>query len=372
MKFRTFVIVLAAVLAAAVYLLGVRPRLQAGSDLAARQAQVPTVAVSVARRAKASSDLWLPGSLRAYVDASIHARTSGYLAKCLVDIGDRVKAGQALAIIDSPEVDQQLNQARAVLEQARANLELARVTAERWKFLGKENAVSQQDLDQKAADLAVRQADVDAAKADVERFEQLKGFETVTAPFDGVIAARGVDVGTLITAGSGPEMFRLEQSQVLRANLTVPQTYVPDIRVGLPVDLEVAEYPKEHFTGAVARFAGALDAASRSLQVEIEVPNPDGRLLAGMFCELRLHLTPSNPPLLIPSNDAILRSGGPFVAVVTAQKRVHMQKVRLGRDYGTRVEVLDGLAEGSPIVDNPSDALVEGELVDAVPADTSG
>ena len=194
----------------------------------------------------------------------------------------------------------------------------------------------------------------------------------MTAPFDGVIAARGVDVGTLITAGSGPEMFRLEQSQVLRANLTVPQTYVPDIRVGLPVDLEVAEYPKEHFTGAVARFAGALDAASRSLQVEIEVPNPDGRLLAGMFCELRLHLTPSNPPLLIPSNDAILRSGGPFVAVVTAQKRVHMQKVRLGRDYGTRVEVLDGLAEGSPIVDNPSDALVEGELVDAVPADTSG
>jgi RND family efflux transporter MFP subunit len=283
-----------------------------------------------------------------------------------------VKAGQTLAIIDSPEVDQELNQARANLEQARANLELARVTAARWKSLGLQNAVAQQDVDQKAADFAARQADVDAARANVERLEQLKGFETVVAPFDGVVSARNIDIGDLISAGTGPELFHLSQSEILRAYVDVPQSYVPDIRAGMPVEVEVAEFPKENFRGKVVRFAGALDAASRTLQIEVEIPNRDGRLFAGMFCELRLHLTPVSPPVMIPSNDAIIRTGGAFVAVVTDQGTIHIQKVKLGRDSGTQVEVLDGLPEGARVVENPSDALAEGQPVEPVPAGPKG
>ena len=221
MKFRTFVIVLVLVIGASVYVFGVRPRLQSAAELTAVAVGKPRVDVTVARRANAVDNLLLPGTLQAFVDTAIRARTNGYIAKWLADIGDRVKAGQTLAIIESPEVDRELNQARASLEQAQANLELARVTAERWKTLGLQNAVAKQDIDQKNADYEARQADVAAAKANVERLEQLKGFETVAAPFDGVISTRNVDIGTLINAGSGPELFHLSQSDTLRAYLVV-------------------------------------------------------------------------------------------------------------------------------------------------------
>ena len=267
MKLRTFVIVLILALGAAVYFLGVRPRLRAVGELAAGAGRNLPVNVTVARRTRAVENLLLPGTLRAYVDTSIYARTNGYLAKWMVDIGDRVTAGQTLAIIDSPEVDQELNQARANLELARANLELARVTADRWKTLGHQNAVAQQDVDEKVADFDARQADVNAATANVERLEQLKGFETVVAPFDGVISDRNIDIGTLINSGSGPELFHLSQSDILRAYVDVPQRYVPDVHIGVPVDVEVAEFPGESFPGKVARLAGALNAASRTLQV---------------------------------------------------------------------------------------------------------
>ena len=367
MKFRTFVIVLVVVLGAAVYIFGVRPRRQSAAELTAGTADKPRVEVTLARRANAVDNLLLPGTLQAFVDTPIRARTNGYIAKWLVDIGDRVKAGQTLAVIESPEVDRELNQTRASLEQAQANLELARVTAERWKTLGLQNAVARQDIDQKNADYEARRADVDAAKANVERLEQLKGFETVVAPFDGVISTRNVDIGILITAGSGPELFHLSQSDTLRAYLNVPQRYVPDIRVGVPVDVEIAEFPHERFPGKVARYAGALDAASRTLQVEVEIPNRDGRLFAGMFCEVRLHLTTVNPPILIPSNDAIIRSAGTLVAVVADNNTIHLQAVKLGRDFGTQIEVLDGLLENARIVENPTDTLSEGEAVEPIP-----
>jgi RND family efflux transporter MFP subunit len=369
MKFRTFVIVLVLVIGASVYVFGVRPRLQSAAELTAVAVGKPRVDVTVARRANAVDNLLLPGTLQAFVDTAIRARTNGYIAKWLADIGDRVKAGQTLAIIESPEVDRELNQARASLEQAQANLELARVTAERWKTLGLQNAVAKQDIDQKNADYEARQADVAAAKANVERLEQLKGFETVAAPFDGVISTRNVDIGTLINAGSGPELFHLSQSDTLRAYLDVPQRYVPDIRVGVPVDVEIAEFPQERFPGKVARFAGAMDAASRTLQVEVEIPNHDGRLFAGMFCEVRLHLTAANPPVLIPSNDAIIRSAGTLVAVVTDRNTIHLQAVKLGRDFGAQIEVLDGLPENARIVENPTDTLSEGQAVEPVPAE---
>jgi RND family efflux transporter MFP subunit len=370
MKLRTFVIVLVLVLGAAVYLFGVRPRLRAAAELAAGAVGKPRVDVFVARRANAVDNLLLPGTLQAFVDTSIRARTNGYVARWLTDIGDRVKAGQTLAVIESPEVDRELNQARASLAQAQANLELARVTADRWKALGLQNAVARQDIDQKNADFDARRADVDAAKANVERLEQLKGFETVAAPFDGVISARNVDIGTLVNAGSGPELFHLAQSDTLRAYLNVPQRYVPDIRVGVPADVEIAEYPQELFSGKVARFAGALDVASRTLQVEVEIPNHDGRLFAGMFCEIRLHLTTAHPPILIPSNDAIIRSSGTLVAVVTSDHTIHLQAVKLGRDFGAQIEVLDGLAENARIVENPTDVLSEGQTVEPVTAET--
>jgi RND family efflux transporter MFP subunit len=369
MKFRTFVIVLVLVIGASVYVFGVRPRLQSAAELTAVAVGKPRVDVTVARRANAVDNLLLPGTLQAFVDTAIRARTNGYIAKWLADIGDRVKAGQTLAIIESPEVDRELNQARASLEQAQANLELARVTAERWKTLGLQNAVAKQDIDQKNADYEARQADVAAAKANVERLEQLKGFETVAAPFDGVISTRNVDIGTLINAGSGPELFHLSQSDTLRAYLDVPQRYVADIRVGVPVDVEIAEFPQERFPGKVARFAGAMDAASRTLQVEVEIPNHDGRLFAGMFCEVRLHLTAANPPVLIPSNDAIIRSAGTLVAVVTDRNTIHLQAVKLGRDFGAQIEVLDGLPENARIVENPTDTLSEGQVVEPVPAE---
>ena len=369
MKFRTFVIVLVLVIGASVYVFGVRPRLQSAAELTAVAVGKPRVDVTVARRANAVDNLLLPGTLQAFVDTAIRARTNGYIAKWLADIGDRVKAGQTLAIIESPEVDRELNQARASLEQAQANLELARVTAERWKTLGLQNAVAKQDIDQKNADYEARQADVAAAKANVERLEQLKGFETVAAPFDGVISTRNVDIGTLINAGSGPELFHLSQSDTLRAYLDVPQRYVPDIRVGVPVDVEIAEFPQGRFPGKVARFAGAMDAASRTLQVEVEIPNHDGRLFAGMFCEVRLHLTAANPPVLIPSNDAIIRSAGTLVAVVTDRNTIHLQAVKLGRDFGAQIEVLDGLPENARIVENPTDTLSEGQAVEPVAAE---
>ncbi len=372
MKFRTPVIVLVLVLGAAVYFLGVRPRLQSAAEPAAGTVDKPRVEVTVARRANAVDNLLLPGTLQAFVDTPIRARTNGYIAKWLADIGDRVKAGQTLAIIESPEVDRELNQARASLAQAQANLDLARVTAERWKTLGLENAVAKQDIDQKNADFEARRADVEAAKANVERLEQLKGFETVAAPFDGVISARNIDIGALINAGSGPELFHLSQSDTLRAYLDVPQRYVPDIRVGVSVDVEIAEFAHERFPGKVVRFAGALDAASRTLQVEVEIPNHDGRLFAGMFCEVRLHLTTTNPPILIPSNDAIIRSAGTLVAVVTDRNTIHLQAVKLGRDFGTQIEVLDGLPENARIVENPTDTLSEGEVVEPMLVEAGG
>jgi len=367
MKSRSIVILLLAAAAAAVYFLGIRPRQRAEADAAgrAREAGLPSVNVIVAARATAYRELTLPGALQAFDDTAIHARASGYLGKWLVDIGDHVKAGQVLAKIDSPEIDQELRQARANLAVARANMELARVTADRWKSLGSQHAVAQQDVDQRVADYAARQADAEAAEANVQRLEEMQQFETITAPFEGVISARTVDVGALISAGSGPELFHISQSNILRVYVNVPQAYVPDMRVGLPVDILVDEFPHQGFSGKIVRYAGALDAASRTLLVEVQIPNDKAELFPGMFCRIHFRL-PSNPAILIPSSDAIIRAAGTLVAVVTDRNRIHFQPVELGRDFGTQIEVRTGLVAGTHIVENPSDALSEGEAVEPV------
>lgn len=369
---RFFLFVLIIVAVAVIYFVGIRPRQHATSELAERTAALgrPSVNVVVAKHSPDANVVLLPASLRALQEAPIYARTNGYLAKLLVDLGDPVKTGQPLAVIEGPEVDQELNQSRAALEQTRANVELARSSATRWKDLGAQNAVSQQEVDEKNGALAAREADVHAAEANVARLTQLKDYQTITAPFDGVISARNVDVGALITAGGGGrELFRLAQIGTLRVYANVPQTYFNSVKTGLDVDVLVNEFPNRVFPAKVARVAGALDAATRTLQVEVQVPNEKGELLAGMFGQVRFKLQAGEPPLIIPSNAVILRSDGTFVATVDSAKKLHLIKVKLGRDFGLQVEITSGLDEGVQVVANPSDALSDGQEVEPlVPA----
>ena len=366
---RSLLFVLFAVTVALVYFFGVRPRLRATTELTERSRAVgrPSVNVVIAQHAALANELVLPASLQPLQEASIYARTDGYLGRLLVDLGDHVTAGQPLAIIDGPEVDQALNQARAALEQARANLELARTSAARRKELGTQKAVSQQEIDEKQAAFAARQADVSAADANVSRLTQLKSYQTIAAPFDGVISARNIDVGALIAAGSsGRELFRLAQTGTLRVYINVPQTYFHSVQPGLPVDVLLNEFPGRIFTGKVARVAGALDATTRTLVTEIQIPNEQGEILAGMFGQVRLRLRASEPPLIIPSNAVMLTGGGSSVATIDATQKIRLTKVKLGRDFGTQVEIVEGLKDGDHVVSNPSDALTDGLLVEAV------
>jgi RND family efflux transporter MFP subunit len=364
-RFPLFLLFVAAV--AAVYFLGVRPRLSARAELDARARATdrPSVNVVIAAHAPSANEITLPASLESLEEAPIYARTDGYLAKYLVDLGDHVHAGQPLAIIEGPEVDQALNQAQAALEQAKANLELARTSAVRWKDLVAQNAVAQQEVDEKVAALAAREADVHAAEANVARLAQLKDYQTITAPFDGVISARNIDIGSLINAGgAGRELFRLTQTGTLRVYASIPQTYFHSVQPGLPVDVLINEFPSRVFSGKVVRVAGALDAATRTLLTEVQIPNEQGDLLPGMFGQVRFHLRQGEPPLIIPSNAVMFRTEGPFVATVDAAGTLHWVKVGVGRDFGLTVEITTGLADGAKVVANPSDALTDGMIVE--------
>lgn len=367
--FRSFLFLGLGLTAAAAYFLGVRPRQQASAvlEVRAKEAGHPIVNVVLAARAAAAGDLLLPANLQALEEAPVYARTNGYLGRLLADLGDRVRAGQPLAIIDGPELDQELNQARAVLEQARANLGLARANAARWQELGGKNAVSRQEVDEKKSALAAREADVLAGEANVSRLSQLKQYQTISAPFDGVISARNIDVGALVSAGgSGRELFRISRTGPLRVYVNIPQANVRSIRPGLAAEVMVNEFPGRAFSGQIVRVAGALEPASRTLLAELQLPNEKGELLAGMFGQVRFRLSPAEPPLLVPSNAIIVRGDGIWVATVTAGNTVHFQAVKTGRDFGMQIEIVGGLAEGARIVANPRDALVEGLTVEPV------
>jgi len=365
---KLFLFLLLAAVVLAVVFLGILPRLHDSAALAAevRADSHPPVNIAIARHSRMVNELVLPAALQPYQDAPIYARTSGYIARWLVDIGARVKAGQTLAVIESPEVDQQLNQARANLEQSRANLELSRITAIRWQDLGKHNAVAQQDVDEKVADYSVKQADLKATQANVDRLLQLQKFETVVAPFDGVISTRNIDVGTLINAGSGPELYRVTQSRILRVYVNVPQNYIRAIHVGLTVDVLVPEFPNRPFQGKIVRFAGALEGGSRTLQTEVQIPNPADELFPGMFAQIRLHLAMVEPPLVVPSNAVVIRADGAKVATVTAGNKIAYRKVTLGRDFGSAIEIMSGIDDGARVVSNPNDALAEGIVVEPI------
>ncbi|HKB89879.1 MAG TPA: efflux RND transporter periplasmic adaptor subunit [Opitutaceae bacterium] len=325
---------------------------------------VPVIAV---QHSPIASEVILPANVQAYQEASIYARTNGYVQSWLVDIGDHVKAGQTLAIIEAPELDQQLNQARAALAQTKASYNLAQVSAVRWTDLGAQNAVAKQEVDEKVATLAMADANVQAAEANVSRLTQLKQYLTIMAPFDGVISSRNIDIGSLINGGgSGRELFRMTQTNILRVYTNVPQAYLRSIKVGQPVDILLAEFPKQAFPAKITRIAGALDSASRTLLTEIQIPNDNGELFAGMFGQVRLHLQSSEPPLIVPSTAIILRSDGPMLAIVDGQNTLHLKKVQLGRDFGTSVEILDGVPEGAHVATNPNDTFTDGMAVNPI------
>lgn len=312
-------------------------------------------------------ELTLPGDVQAYVDAPIYARTSGYLKSWKVDIGARVKKGQLLAEIDAPEVEQQLLQAEADLATTNANAKLARSTADRWIELRKSDAVSQQDADEKIGDAAAKDAARESARANVERLRELQRYQRIVAPFDGVVTARNIDIGALVSAASGAELFRVTASNKLRVYVQVPQIYAAAIKPGLAAELEFADRPSQRFTGTLVRSADAIDNDSRTLRAEIEVDNSGGNLLPGAYARVHLKL-PVQPALRIPVSTLIFRGQGLQVATVDAQQHVHLKTIQLHRDYGTEVEVIDGLDADDNVVVNPPDAIVDNQLVRVVPA----
>src|SRR5215469_13157342 len=382
------VIVLAIV--AAVVIGGIVPRLRAKEALQKEtyDLAVPTVNVTHPKQGAPQTEIVLPGNMQAYTDSPIYARSSGYLKKWYVDIGGRVKAGQLLAEIEAPEVDQQvlqakaaLDQAEAALEQARAtyqqgktNEELARVTAERWKNLAARGAVSRQENDQYQAQyqaalantealqkaIAAAESNVSSSKANVARLEQMQGFEQVKAPFDGVITARNTDVGALINSGNGgaaQELFHMAATNRLRVYINVPQIYSRSAIPGVAADLTLDEFPGRHFTGTLVRTAEAIDANTRTLLTEISVDNTSGALLPGAYAQVHLRLPTAAPSLVLPVNALIFRSQGMQVAVLREGDKADLVPVTLGKDFGTEVEVTSGIDRNDQVITNPPDSL---------------
>jgi RND family efflux transporter MFP subunit len=354
-----FVLLVVAVIA------GFLPRLRHRTGWAAetRELAVPTVAVVAPAPAKPMAGLLLPAEIKPWIEAPIYARASGYLKRWLVDLGERVEAGQLLAEIETPELDQELERARHQLAESEAALALAKTTAERYTELLKTASVSEQETAEKQADFALKTATVKAAQANVRRLEELKGFARITAPFAGVVTARNVDVGDLVTASGGKELFRLAQTDKLRVYVRVHQAEALKIAPGQSAELVIPEKPNRVFTGTVARTAGAISADSRTLLTELEVDNSRGEILAGCFGEVKFVGAKGAPPLTLPGNALLFRAEGPQVGVVLPDGKVELHSVKLGRDFGATVEVIGGVSTNDRVILNPPDSLADGATV---------
>lgn len=342
---------------------GLVPRLLHRSELAKDTVELstPTVDIISAKPGKASPTLILPAEVRPYVDAPIYARASGFLTNWSVDIGAHVEAGQVLAQIDTPELGQQLSGARAELLQAEAASSLAKVTADRWAALLKTSSVSEQENEEKQADLKLKLAAVDTAKANVHRLEDLTSFTRVTAPFTGTLTARLVDVGDLIS--SGKELFRLSDMSKLRVFVRVPQTATPSITTGVDAVLMVPELPARKFTAKVVRTSGAIDANSRTLLTELEVDNSKGEILSGSYAQVSFNDAKQNPALVLPATTLLFRAEGMQVGVVGKDNKVELRNITIGRDFGKTVEVAGGITAQDKIINNPADSLTSGMTV---------
>jgi RND family efflux transporter MFP subunit len=327
---------------------------------------VPTVAVIHPAPQKGDEDLVLPGTLQAYVESPIYARTNGYLKKWYHDIGSRLNKGELLAEIDAPELDQQLSQAKADLATAQANANLSSITAVRYGDLLKTDGVSKQEVDNANGDLAAKRAIVQSSEANVRRLEELESFKRVYAPFSGVITRRNVDIGTLINAGNGgtsQQLFFLAQTDPIRVYVNVPETCAAAIHPGLGAYLELTQFPGQKFQGTVVRTAEAIDLATRTLLTEVDVPNKAGQLLPGGYAQVHLQVKVTAERLLVPVNALLFRSEGLRAVVIDSKNRTHLQPLTIGRDFGTTLEVLNGLAPGDWIVLNPADSLEDNQEV---------
>jgi membrane fusion protein, multidrug efflux system len=327
---------------------------------------VPTVAVVYPQSEKPDEELVLPGSLQAYEESPIYARTSGYLVRWYKDIGSKVTKGDLLAKIDAPEVDQELNQTRAARQQILAQMELAKISADRWENLRKSDSVSAQEADQYWSAYKQSTANLAAADANVRRLEQLEGFKDVYAPFSGVLTRRNVDPGALINAGAGAagrELFDIARVDPLRVFTSVPQAYAPSIKVGANTVVTLQEFPGQKFMGKVARTAESIDPSTRTLLTEVDVPNKDGRLLPGSFGEVHFAVGADVNKVTVPVNAMLFRAEGPQVAVIGQDSKVQLRRINIGRDYGTTLEILGGVSPADQIVINPSDSLEDGQQV---------
>ncbi len=343
---------------------GIHSRAAAESRLKQRteDAAIPTVSVVFPQRAAPTQEIVLPGNTQAFSDAPIYARTNGYLKLWHFDIGAHVKKGQLLAEIETPEIDQQLQQAQAELDSAQANLGIAKITAARWQDLVSTGSVSQQETDQAVSNLSAVKAAVESSAANMRRLEQLQSFEKIYAPFDGIITARNTDIGALIDAGANAqpkELFHITAIRTLRVYVSVPEVYSRAARPGAPATLTLDEFPGQTFHGTLVRNANSIDVASRTLLVEVDVDNPTGQLLPGAYVFVHLKLPDETRSVTIPSNALIFRKEGLQVGLVRNGK-AELVPVKIGRDYGNAVEIVSGLQPTDAVIVDPSDSLVAG------------
>src|SRR5450755_1387582 len=364
-----WIFLLVLVVAVLLVVFGILPRIQARTALRQETARmaVPTVSVVQPKRSAPAQEIVLPANVQAFADAPIYARTNGYLKRWYVDIGSRVKEGQLLAEIDTPEVNQQLRQARADLGTSQANLNLSKITADRYQGLLKTDSVSKQESDNAAGDYEAKQANVQSAQANVKSLEELQQFQKIYAPSSGVITARNTDVGALInsgsTGGNGNELFHIAQPDKLRVYVSVPQIYSQAAKPGITADLTLAEFPGRRFQGNLVRTANAIDPTSRTLLVEIAVNNPTGQLFTGSYAEVHFKLPTPASSLILPVNTLLFRSEGLRVATVGPDQHVQLKQITLGHDFGSEVEVVAGLDGNESVIINPPDSVVDGETV---------
>ena len=349
----------------AVAVLGISSRIESTTGLEQRSNEAAQIIVSVIHPEKASTTipLQLPGQTRAYIEAPIFAQTSGYLQKWYFDIGAKVKAGDVLAEIDTPQVDQQLNQARAQLKVAEAARDLAQVTYKRDQDLYNRRVIAAQDFDTAADTFRQNQAAVIADQASVNSLEALENFKTVKAPFDGIVTERDTDIGAFVPSGTGVQLFRMAQTSPLRVYINVPQTFSRFVKPGTQADLTLNELPGRKFPAHVTNTAGAIDPASRTLLTELEVPNETGEVLPGAYAQINLKLQGDTGLFTVPSNVLLFRSEGTAVGIVHPDGKVEVRKIVINRDLGDRLQISQGLSESDQVIVNPSDSLADGMMV---------
>jgi RND family efflux transporter MFP subunit len=365
----TLTIAVVLLVVAGVVVAGVIPRIRARAALKTetRELAIPSVVAIHPQRGAPQQEIILPGNMQAFIDSPIYARTNGYLKKWYVDIGGRVKQGQLLADIETPEVDAQLRQALADLNTAQANFQLSEITYNRYETLKSTDSVAKQDVDNAVGDYGAKKAMVASAQANVTRLQQLVSFEKVYAPFDGVITARDTDIGDLIDAGTNggtaKEMFHIAAIRTLRVYINVPQIYSDQARPGIGAYLSLQEFPGRTFPGRLVRTANAIDLASRTLLVEVDVDNPTGELLPGAYAQVHLKIPSGPPTYIVPVTALIFRSAGMQLAVVRDGNKAALIPISIGRDFGTSVEVVSGLKDNDLVINSPPDSIVEGEEV---------